>query len=153
MKILVFSDSHGNTAPMSEAVKLLKPELIIHLGDHVRDADCFASENIPLRLVRGNCDYGSDERETDTLMLPGGIRIVMTHGHRYSVKLGLGALKNMGRSAGADAVLFGHTHRALSERDGKMLLLNPGTAGSGRNLTCGVLHIEGSVVEGEVIKL
>ena len=37
-KILVLSDSHRNFDPMVQAVKLEKPDMIIHLGDHYKDA-------------------------------------------------------------------------------------------------------------------
>ena len=41
MKILVFSDSHGNSANMIKAIELHKTsvELIIFLGDGLRDID------------------------------------------------------------------------------------------------------------------
>lgn len=139
MNIIVFSDSH--TEHMNETVSRLKPDMILHLGDHDLDADCFAHMDIPVRCVRGNCDYGSAVRETDTVVISQGIRVVMAQGHLYSVKTGLQPLLNMGNFAHADILLFGHTHRALCQKRGGMLLMNPGTAGVGRELTCGLLHI------------
>ena len=38
MNILVFSDSHGNTARMAEVVRREQPDQIFHLGDVSRDA-------------------------------------------------------------------------------------------------------------------
>ena len=38
MKAAVFSDSHGQTVLMEEAVRRTRPDVIIHLGDHDRDA-------------------------------------------------------------------------------------------------------------------
>jgi len=153
INIIVFSDSHGNTEPMNEAVLRFKPDMIIHLGDHAWDADCFTHRETSVRHVRGNCDYGSAVRETDTVVLPQGIKVVMTHGHLYSVKTGLQPILNMGRVAGADILLFGHTHRALCERWGDMLVMNPGTAGVGKGLTCGLLHINGIEFKGEIVSL
>lgn len=39
MKLLVFSDSHGNVANMEDAVRREEPDQVLHLGDVVRDAD------------------------------------------------------------------------------------------------------------------
>ena len=38
MKIVVFSDSHRDIAPMVDVVEIMKPDMIIHLGDHIYDA-------------------------------------------------------------------------------------------------------------------
>ena len=37
-KLLILSDSHRNIQNMVEAVEIEKPDMIIHLGDHYRDA-------------------------------------------------------------------------------------------------------------------
>ena len=37
MKAAVFSDTHGNVARMAAKVAQLRPDVIIHLGDHDRD--------------------------------------------------------------------------------------------------------------------
>jgi predicted phosphodiesterase len=37
MKILVASDSHGNTQALINAVFDVSPQLVLHLGDHERD--------------------------------------------------------------------------------------------------------------------
>lgn len=153
MKIIVFSDSHGKTGPMKNAVSLYNPDMIVHLGDHIWDADCFEHRNIPLHRVRGNCDYGSDAMENHTMVISRGIKIVMTHGHLYDVKTGLSRLMDMGDSAEADILLFGHTHIALCERRDGILLMNPGTAGIGRKLTCGLLHLNGNEVIGEIVSI
>ena len=59
MKLLVFSDSHGNIEHMRRAVEQEKPDQILHLGDVMRDAVELSRSypNIPLELVPGNCDY------------------------------------------------------------------------------------------------
>ena len=38
MKAAVFSDTHTNIALCLEAVRRCRPDVIIHLGDHDRDA-------------------------------------------------------------------------------------------------------------------
>lgn len=150
--IAVFSDSHRKLDPMLNAVRDINPDLILHLGDHERDAGCLAELSVEVRCVRGNCDSGSVARDTDTMEVQ-GIRIVMTHGHKYCVKLGLDSLLNMGHFTGADVLLFGHTHRPLCEHRGGILLLNPGTAGEGRRLTCGLIHMEDGAARGEILSI
>ena len=50
MKLLIFSDSHGNVANMEDAVRLESPDRILHLGDLVRDAEAL---DAPLGLCPG----------------------------------------------------------------------------------------------------
>ena len=38
MKILVFSDSHRALGTMYDAIERLRPDAVIHLGDHLEDA-------------------------------------------------------------------------------------------------------------------
>lgn len=77
-------------------------------------------------------------------------RILMTHGHRYHAPRLL-ALRARALEAGADIVVYGHTHRYQEDagRPGDALILNPGTLmpapGSGR-CTYMILEIAGSKV-------
>lgn len=74
----------------------------------------------------------------------------MTHGHRYHAPRLL-ALRARALEAGADIVVYGHTHRYQEDagRPGDALILNPGTLmpapGSGR-CTYMILEIAGSKV-------
>ena len=148
MKILVFSDSHGETRSMLDAVSAENPGLILHLGDHERDClpvrQCYPS--IPCRAVRGNCDRRSGELDDDEFVIAGK-RIFMTHGHLYGVKTGLYLLKDAGLLRQADIILFGHTHRPYSEVTGGVYIINPGSVG---RKTYAVLQIEHGTVEYEI---
>lgn len=143
MKIAVFSDSHGNTQAMICAVREYCPGLIIHLGDYTRDADKLSKEfpDIPMRSVRGNCDIGSLSAEADRFEVE-GVEVFITHGHRYSVKLGLDRLLNAAHFSGAALALFGHTHKAAYFETGAMQALNPGAAGDPRNPTYARIEIQ-----------
>ena len=64
MKILILSDSHGQDLPVAKALDREWPiDAMIHLGDTQEDEDEFseilAGEEVPLFLVRGNCDWYS----------------------------------------------------------------------------------------------
>lgn len=100
MKLAVFSDTHGNTDGMLMAAKRTRPDLFIHLGDHIRDSLELAHEfpDIPLFAVAGNCDFAS--REPDRMsFFAGPVRVFATHGHAYSVKYTLDPLLNAGHFA------------------------------------------------------
>lgn len=142
MKILVLSDSHRNLPPMETAVLTEKPDQIIHLGDHESDAENLSRffPQIPVCSVAGNCDmfaYGPRYK----LVTFAGKKLFLTHGHFYGVKMGLEHLVNTALTAGADACLFGHTHRPYYAQAEGMLVINPGSVGMGAR-TYGVLTIE-----------
>ena len=137
MLIAVFSDSHGSVDPMIHAIREEKPDLVLHLGDHASDAEELQRvfPALDIRYVRGNCDWGSDAEEV-LMPVADGVRIFMTHGHRYNVKFTLNSLANAAPFAGADLALFGHTHQSEYRVIGDVTLFNPGAAGPGRPHAC-----------------
>ena len=58
MKILVLSDSHSTLRFMRQCVEIIKPDALVHLGDHYDDGVVLAEENPHLLIhqVPGNCD-------------------------------------------------------------------------------------------------
>ncbi len=153
MKILVFSDSHGEMKYMQEAVQTEKPDLIFHLGDHIRDADRLADEcaSVPVIRVAGNCDRLSFGQEI-LLHECGGIRFYLTHGHRQGVKTGLMRLTYSAMEADAQIALFGHTHVPLCKEMGGITLFNPGSCG-GYGATYGVIEIRGGTFECQIVSV
>ena len=153
MKILVFSDSHGHLGCMVEAVERERPDRIFFLGDHYRDGAELSDlyPEIPVHAVRGNCDWGSGPEEEELVLA--GVRFLLTHGHRYGCKSGLGGLVSEGRRRGVDMVCFGHTHQALHvQGDTGLWLFNPGTAGGIHNREgYGVLLIDRGTVTGRLM--
>lgn len=128
MRILVFSDSHGSVETMTYITATEHPDHIIHLGDHVRDADRLAERfpDIFVTRVAGNCDHLTMCSEYLVREFC-GVRFFLTHGHAHGVKSGLLRLAYASMEAEADVALFGHTHRALHEvRDG-IVFFNPGS--------------------------
>ena len=143
MKAAVFSDSHGETSLMMEVVRRTRPDVIIHLGDHDRDAVELrhAFPETPLYSVCGNCDLMPLAPARDTVPL-GPVKAFITHGHLYSVKFGrVDSLVYAAMEAGANIALFGHTHEPMNEQIGGVHIINPGTAGKGRRLTWALLEV------------
>lgn len=142
MKILVFSDSHGNVQSMLRAISVFGPDMIFHLGDNIRDC-CPIEANypqIPVEKVVGNCDFGEKGNIRRVFDLEGK-RFFLTHGHKYSVKMGRELLRAAAREHKAGIVLFGHTHRQYYDDDGSVVMINPGSIGFGRK-TFGVINIK-----------
>lgn len=153
MKILVVSDSHGNTLALLRAVAVTGPDMILHLGDHDRDCSIIRDTfpDIMTRAVRGNCDMNSLETDADEFVIEGK-RVFMVHGDAYGVKYSLDSLITAAMYRSADVVLYGHTHRAHAEVFEDMLLLNPGSVGLGMK-TYAVLKIEHGIVNYKILEL
>jgi len=142
MKILVLSDSHHDLTYMRKAVALERPNLIFHLGDHIRDAEDLSMEfqTIPIHRVTGNCDYAPYAKDR-IVEEQEGVRFFLTHGHRFGVKSSLLSLAYAAQEAGAQVAVFGHTHHAVCETYGDITLLNPGSCG-GYRPTYGVITVK-----------
>lgn len=143
MKVAVFSDTHGVTIPMVNAVKEAAPDALVHLGDYERDAEALLREfpDIPLYRVCGNCDYSPKAPNCLTVQL-GPVTAFLTHGHLYHVDFGrVDSLVYAAQEAGASLALYGHTHQALHQDVGGVKVINPGTAGKGREKTWALLNI------------
>jgi len=154
MKILVMSDSHGDTDSMLLAIRRTIPELILHLGDHDDDCDLTRAmfPQIPIRSVRGNCDAWSNNQDEEIFSLDGKL-LFMTHGHLYGVKTGTETIVGAAKAKGADVLLFGHTHIPCYETADGIVLINPGAIGRGRDRnakTYAVLELKNGAVTCEI---
>ena len=140
--VLVVSDSHGDVENMCRAVELVRPALLLHLGDGWRDAEALARRFPGLRMekVPGNCDFRADERAERVAEIDGK-RVMYCHGHTLGVKTDLGMLLRAALERGADAVLFGHTHKPLVDIRQGVVLLNPGSIGDRFHPTYGTLTV------------
>ncbi|MCR5576246.1 MAG: YfcE family phosphodiesterase [Oscillospiraceae bacterium] len=143
LKAAVFSDTHGNTAPMLGAARAAGADVLIHLGDHDRDAQALrdAFPDTPVYSVCGNCDVMPLAPEK--LVVPlGAVKALLVHGHRYGVSTAQADwLVFAAREEEAQIAMFGHTHSAFYEQIGGVTLLNPGTAGCGRVLSWALVTV------------
>ncbi|MBS6372570.1 MAG: YfcE family phosphodiesterase [Lawsonibacter sp.] len=132
MKILVFSDSHRSQSGMVQAIDEQQPDQVIHLGDLISDAEelSYFYPKLPICMVPGNCDGWTTVPSVKQITLQGR-SILLSHGHLWGVKSGYEAAIAQARSAGADILLFGHTHQPLCQQleDG-LWVLNPGPSRS-----------------------
>ena len=151
-KYVIFSDVHGRR----DLVRALEArhhdaEAFFFLGDGLSD---LPTMSVPTVSVRGNCDFTRDPSTPESCLLDlGGVRVLLMHGHRYGVKSGLHQALAAASARGADALLFGHTHRQTEQyfpegselSDGVLLTrplwaFNPGSLAEG---SYGLLQIRG----------
>lgn len=148
MKILVLSDSHGRISPMKQAVELVHPDLIVHLGDCWKDAESLHARfpDIPMEQVPGNCDYRPLD-SAEKLLCLSGKRVLLCHGHTYGVKQSLISAGYAADEKALDLFLFGHTHKPFVDQRGSCLFLNPGSIGEASRLSYGVVTLEDGVLD------
>lgn len=153
MKILVFSDSHGRWENIAKALKIHGGvcDFVVFLGDGLKDIDYVRAKfpSVSFVTVKGNCDTFLSEGECDECVLDlDGVRVLITHGHKYRVKYGCGTLLYRAAELEVDGVLFGHTHMPLDTQEyvgeKRIHLFNPGSVGMG--LTYGIINTSGGVL-------
>ena len=134
-RILVISDTHGNTRLLDKALcDQACARHVFFLGDNVRDIEKaaeFHTDRI-YHIVRGNCDFDTLYPTRDIANVYGKT-ILFAHGHTLNVKYGLDAAVAYGKNAGTDIVLYGHTHIAYTSYTDGMYIINPGSAGRSRS--------------------
>ncbi|WP_099352073.1 metallophosphoesterase [Fredinandcohnia onubensis] len=126
MKVLILSDSHGLTKELLDIKERHKNdvEFMLHLGDSELSSQ--SEEMSGFSVVRGNCDFDSNY-PNDMIVLLNGLKVYLTHGHLYNVKMSLMNLSYRAREVGASIVCFGHSHIAGAELIDDVLFINPGS--------------------------
>jgi putative phosphoesterase len=122
----LISDTHGLIRP--EALDALREsDLIIHCGDVGDPAVLDALRTLaPVRAICGNNDRGAW-----TSKLP-ACDVVEVGTHAIYVLHDLSELHLDPAAAGFTAVVSGHSHKPVIEQRGKVLFVNPGSAGPRR---------------------
>jgi len=151
VKVGILSDSHDDRAAAEAALHLFREErvgVILHLGDVCSPfvLEGYGDPSIRFLGVFGNNDADRDglQEATGGAFRPGP-RIETLDGRTvcfaHSYDLLRGELAERGRF---DLVLFGHTHRPLTMRMGKALVLNPGESCGllGGRRTCAIVDLE-----------
>jgi putative phosphoesterase len=122
----LISDTHGLLRP--EAAAALKGvSQILHAGDVGKPEILDELRTIaPLTAVRGNVDSGQWTKSLadDAVLSVEGYNIYILHS--------LSDIQIDPEAAGVAAVVSGHTHKPLIERRGRVLYINPGSAGPRR---------------------
>ncbi|MBK5242073.1 metallophosphoesterase [Clostridium sp.] len=149
MRIGVISDTHRNDSSielLGEKIKAV--DVLIHLGDNVDDISIIKRHyKGKIINVKGNCDF-STKTPYDRVEDIAGIKIFLTHGHKYSVKENLHKLRYKALETGANIVLYGHTHIAKIDFEEGIWYINPGSASEPRDgaRSFAIINIDGGVI-------
>ena len=151
LRVAVIADTHlprGNRQLPKRCVEeILRADLLLHAGD-VTSVDVFESlEELgtPLRAVRGNVDCSELRRRLpEKLSLP--LEALMV-GLIHDAGPAKGRLRRLRRLfPDAAAVIFGHSHMPLHEREAGFQIFNPGSPTERRRAPAramGVAEVEG----------
>lgn len=127
MKVLIVSDTHRKNENYFEVVNLEKPDMVIHCGDSEGSEYAIAeAAGCPAHIVMGNNDFFSTlprELELDI----GPYKVWVTHGHNYYVYMSNEHIRREALVRGMDIVMYGHTHKPVVDRSGKVIVVNPGS--------------------------
>ncbi|GAB6099121.1 metallophosphoesterase [Halanaerocella petrolearia] len=128
MKLAIFSDAHGRSEKVKEALEGLSSiDYLLYAGDGAKDLlenDFLDKEKIV--TVQGNRDFRTDYSKEEIIKVVDK-KIFMTHGHNYQIKWGLDKLYYKAKEVAADIVIFGHTHTRYAKEENGILFFNPGS--------------------------
>lgn len=150
-ELICLGDSIYEYRFSNEVVSLLRArEAKVILGNH---EECFFGPQGARARARDGIDPALSEwlaeRPLRDEMSAGAKKVLLVHSTPWEprgtyVHPGSGLLERFGE-AEADFVLYGHTHQQLARRVGRVLVINPGSAGdprdsrNGGQLSCAVL--------------
>ncbi len=149
MKILVVSDTHRVNDNYFRVVDKEKPfDLVIHCGDAEGGEYALMSyAGTDFEVVSGNNDFFTSLPKERVLDLQGN-KVLITHGHYYSVSAGYERLAEEAAARGCKMAFFGHTHLPYQGKLQDVLLLNPGSLTYprqyGRIPTYAIVEIDGN---------
>lgn len=133
MRILVISDSHGDSYAVRQAIaEQPTAKIMFFLGDGEHDLDFLDSSasRLFVHKVKGNCDFGSS-LPAYVVDEVNGVRIYACHGYAEQVKYGTSALRERAADSKVSIALYGHTHVADTTYDNGIWLVNPGSIRQG----------------------
>ena len=159
MRILVVSDTHGDSGRVYDVYKKLVSEapidIIVHCGDYIDDAlEIQARLGKKVCCVKGNCDGEFGEDEYAVLETEAGDFLVV-HGHMQDVGYSQERVYYLALEHDCIGVLFGHTHRALFVKQSGIVFLNPGSLSrprDGSGGTCALLETDKKGISGRIIQ-
>jgi putative phosphoesterase len=143
MRLLVLSDSHGDSISLRMAIdNTWNANAVIFLGDGVHDMESIMDTPLmagkKLIIVRGNCDGTHCSYPALAIEEFAGVKTYCTHGHGEMVKYGYQMLTEKARANEAKLVRFGHTPTPYTYYENGLYFLNPGSV---RENNCGVVDI------------
>jgi uncharacterized protein len=163
--LAVVSDTHlprgARRLPDACVERLRAADLILHAGDFMTASvlDEIEALGPPVAAVQGNVDEPALRMRLPVARVveAGGARIAMIHDAGQSARR-MARLQERFADASVDAVVFGHSHIPLHERDDDtgFQIFNPGSPTDRRRQpthTMGLAHVEDGAVRFEIVDL
>ena len=160
MKILVLSDTHmprsAQDLPQEVYDRIGDVDMIIHAGDlsEMEILDKLRALR-PTTAVCGNMDsmrLRSVLKEKEVIEIE-GVKIGLVHGHGAPINLVETVKKEF---KGADAIIFGHSHKPMNEVKDGILFFNPGSPTDivfAPYRSYGIIDVTKGKIKGEIVKL
>lgn len=154
MKLLVFSDTHGDELAFFDMIEKEKNyDALYCAGDSGFSMSFLTNNNII--SVKGNYPFGPN-LPLEIIKEIQGHTLYLTHGHVYGVKFGLKRLIKQAKDLSASICIFGHTHKAYLESKQGIYFLNPGALSyskSSQNPSYARIILTETVITIEIIDL
>jgi putative phosphoesterase len=141
IRVAILADIHGRLDPRVEAL-VADCDLAVHGGDignagvlerlRPRQGRVIAvtgNNDLPRKWPPEQQHFLDNLRERDELELPGGT-LAIIHGHQVAAWNRHARLRRC--FPHARAIVYGHSHRLIADRDCEIWVLNPGAAGRAR---------------------
>lgn len=126
-KIIIFSDTHGNTKIIDTILKIESYDYAIHAGDYECDLK-FIENNFDYH-VAGNNDFDSNKNEI--FFEIENIKFYLCHGHQLGTYSALDNPDYMHKyldEFDVDVIIHGHTHiNKIWEFKNNKFIVNPGS--------------------------
>ena len=156
MKILLISDTHGDTTLLTNEILpkyANRVQMAIHLGDFACDLLDMQHRypDLPMVGVDGAFEMKEKAERIITVPIKKGAerRILLMHGHTVNVKFGLDRMVYRAQEKGVNACFFGHTHTATQFTKNDIFFMNPGSLTEPRGAAHGSFGIVTISPEGE----
>lgn len=149
-KLLLISDTHGDSKTYKEIIQLEKPDFTIHAGDYCMNYN--EIKNNVDYIVCGNNDYEGPEI-LDFKIENFNIRLM--HGHQFIKHLFSQTKRNYNlyeyaKENQKDILITGHTHIETMFYFNNVLVINPGSLTLPRNTSkrksYAILHLDNNKI-------
>ena len=145
MKILVFSDSHGDLEIMKKVIGWERPDYVFHLGGRVIDAEslCEQLPDLPLVWTYGHRDYGWPLHEKrKEVVTAEGVRFMLYPTYEFSPEMIALPRIYASLKRECDVLLTARDEKPLKKEICDLRILNPGACGRGRRPSYGYFVLE-----------
>lgn len=157
----IISDTHDNMNMLKKAVDLFNEraaEVVLHAGDYIAPftAREFRRLNCKMVGVFGNNDgekFGLKKSFEGFAELHEGIYQLDLKGKIVAIIHYPEIAATLAARGAYDAIIYGHTHRAETRKEGETLLINPGECGGWLEGTSTIAFLDTATMDVEIVQL